>query len=503
LWPLRIYQFSYDKKLNRRGGHLLLGVNDDGSIEGVIESSMDEIIKNLVTNCNNPSKLSPTFYLSTEVVEIDNKKVIYVYVPESSQVHNTVGHIFDRNADGDFDITSNHNTVAQLYMRKQSTFSENTIYPYLSIDDFEPSLFEKIRNLAKNQRANHPWQEMNNEELLKSSSLWKKDLQSGTQGYTLAAAVLLGKDEVIHNILPHYKTDAILRVENLDRYDDRDDIRCNLINAYSRLNEFVKKHLPDKFYTEGTQRVSLRDKIFREIAANLLVHREFTNHYPAKLIIETDRVFTENANKPHGIGLIDPSNFSPYPKNPSIAKFFKEIGWVDELGSGIRNTSKYCSIYNNNKGNAEFIEGDIFKTIIPLAVIISAKVAVETELTHKIEPVFTSAIYEIINEAFHEDVGSNVGDDGGKEANEGVNEGVKKEMVKVIEAIRQTPGLKANEIAKLIGKSRQTVERYIKTLRKLELLNFEGSPKIGGYYLTEKMKKKLNILIIKETNQQI
>ena len=210
---------------------------------------------------------------------------------------------------------------------------------------------------------------------------------------------MLGKDEVIHNILPHYKTDAILRVENLDRYDDRDDIRCNLINAYSRLNEFVKKHLPDKFYTEGTQRVSLRDKIFREIVANMLVHREFTNHYPAKLIIETDRVFTENANKPHGIGLIDPSNFSPYPKNPSIAKFFKEIGWVDELGSGIRNTSKYCSIYNNNKGNPEFIEGDIFKTIIPIAAIISAKVSVEPELTHKIEPVFTSAIYEIINEA--------------------------------------------------------------------------------------------------------
>ena len=66
-------------------------------------------------------------------------------------------------------------------------------------------------------------------------------------------------------------------------------------------------------------------------------------------------------------------------------------------------------------------------------------------------------------------------------------------MVKVVEAIRKTPGLKANEIAKLIGKSRQTVERYIKTLRKLELLSFVGSPKIGGYYLTEKMKKKLNL----------
>lgn len=89
---------------------------------------------------------------------------------------------------------------------------------------------------------------------------------------------------------------------------------------------------------EGIQRISIRDKIFREIIINLLIHREYTNRFPAKLIIETDKVHTENGNISHGIGQIDPSNFSPFPKNPNIAKFFKEIGYVDELGSGIRNT---------------------------------------------------------------------------------------------------------------------------------------------------------------------
>ncbi len=143
--------------LNRNGGHLLLGVKNDLTIEGVLEDSIVDIITNLVTSCNDPNKLSPTFYLSTEIIEINKKKVIYVYVPESSQVHNTVGRIYDRNSDGDFDITRNHNLVAQLYLRKQTTFSENTIYPYLSIDDFELNLFDKIRTLASNQRANHPW----------------------------------------------------------------------------------------------------------------------------------------------------------------------------------------------------------------------------------------------------------------------------------------------------------------------------------------------------------
>ena len=177
--------------------------------------------------------------------------------------------------------------------------------------------------------------------------------------------MLLGKDEVIQSVLPHHKTDAILRVENLDRYDDRDDIRTNLVESYDRLMAFVRKHLSDKFYQEGEQRISLRDRIFREVVGNLLIHREFANAFPAKLIIEKDRVLTENWNRPHGGGLIDPANFSPYPKNPIVAKFFKEIGRVDELGSGVRNTFKYCGIYTPGT-KPEFIEDDVFRTIIPL-----------------------------------------------------------------------------------------------------------------------------------------
>lgn len=45
--------------------------------------------------------------------------------------------------------------------------------------------------------------------------------------------------------------------------------------------------------------------------------------------------------------------------------FFKEVGRVDELGSGVRNVFKYCGIYTPG-AEPEFIEGDIFKTIIPL-----------------------------------------------------------------------------------------------------------------------------------------
>ncbi|MCD4723137.1 MAG: putative DNA binding domain-containing protein [Desulfobacula sp.] len=174
--------------------------------------------------------------------------------------------------------------------------------------------------------------------------------------------VILGVED--DGAITGIKEDALLRVDNVDRYNDRDDIRTNLIESYDRLMGFVAKHLPDKFYLIGDQRVSLRDKIFREVATNCLIHREFLNPFPAKFVIEKDRVYTENANKPHGHGLIDPTGFTPFPKNPVIARVFKKIGRADELGSGVKNLFTFTKEYSG--ALPQLVEDDIFRAVIPL-----------------------------------------------------------------------------------------------------------------------------------------
>ena len=81
-------------------------------------------------------------------------------------------------------------------------------------------------------------------------------------------------------------------------------------------------------------------------------------------IEDGDFNITENSYEPHGHGMIDPSHFTPYPKNPSIARLFREIGRADELGSGVRNLFKYCKVYCGH--DPQLIEQDIFKFILPL-----------------------------------------------------------------------------------------------------------------------------------------
>ena len=326
---------------NRHGGHILLGVNDSGKISGIEPTAIEQIKKDFTTAINNPQKLDPPCYLTINEISYGKSKLLHIYVPESSQVHRCNGRILDRNEDGDLDITSHTRLVASLYHRKQTVYCENRVFPFASPDDLRHDLIDKCRQIALFRRKDHPWGRLDNLNLLKSAQLYQTDPVSGQSGITLAAILLLGNDNMLLSAVPHHRTDLILRKVNLDRYDDRDLVETNLIESYDRIMAFAAKHLPDPFFLEGDTRISLRETIFREIASNILIHREYTNAFPAKVIIERGQVRTENSNKPHGFGAINPLTFTPFPKNPVIARFFREIGRADELGSGMRNMMKY------------------------------------------------------------------------------------------------------------------------------------------------------------------
>ena len=431
--------------LNRMGRDIFLGVADDGTITGVEENCVPQLKKDISSLCNNANKIAPTVYLHTDECEVEGKTVLHIYVPESSQVHSTAGKIYDRNEDGDFDITGNSHLVAQMYIRKQREFTENTIYPYATLNDLETETIREVRIMAVNRQPNHPWEKLTDEELLKSCGLYKRDLQTGESGYTLACILLFGKDETILSAIPYFKTDAVYRKENLDRYDDRDEIKCNLIKSYGRLMDFIEKHLDDKFYMDGDRRIDVRNRLFREVVANLLIHREYSSAFPAKLIITADRVTTENGNNARSYGVIDLDDFSPYPKNPVIAGVFKEIGWAEELGSGVRNMKKYSQIYSGKL--PEFEDGDIFRTTIFLN-----------------------------NGEENLKIGEATGEVTGEER-------LLEKEKKVYVLIKDNPQILRRDIIKQSGYSKNTVDGIIKSLKEKGYIKGRTSDRGGGWIL--------------------
>lgn len=127
-------------------------------------------------------------------------------------MHSCNNRIYSRNEDGDFDITGHGQLLAELYLRKQVGYSENRIFPHIRLADLRSDLIERVRRNVRLQRSAHPWAELDDLELLKSARLYQRDYQTGAEGISMAGALLFGRDEVVLGVVPHHRTDAILRV---------------------------------------------------------------------------------------------------------------------------------------------------------------------------------------------------------------------------------------------------------------------------------------------------
>ena len=75
-------------------------------------------------------------------------------------------------------------------------------YPIESLQSFSKLLIDYLAEfpaLAKFYGSS-PQLESFEQQILEKAGLWKRDSQTGKEGYTLACALLLGKDEVIQTI---------------------------------------------------------------------------------------------------------------------------------------------------------------------------------------------------------------------------------------------------------------------------------------------------------------
>jgi ATP-dependent DNA helicase RecG len=153
---------------NRCGGHLILGVKDDGTPIGVNPKAASQMEKNFASMLNNPQKTLPSLFLSLDEVELDGMLLLHAYVPVSSQIQSCSGRIYDRSEDGDFDITNSTDLVANLSIRKSNQFTERKVFPYAKEEHLLlDKLMPLVKNMAVSRMAEHPWKTMSNMDILK------------------------------------------------------------------------------------------------------------------------------------------------------------------------------------------------------------------------------------------------------------------------------------------------------------------------------------------------
>ena len=246
----------------------------------------------------------------------------------------------------------------------------------------------------------------------------------------------------------------------------------------------------------------------------------------------SDRVITENWTKPVGQNPVTLENLETHTKNPMIARVFKELGWVEELGSGRKNIKRYAPYYYPNyrieiENKEKFVfsmtyadENDnvngnvnenVNEKINDLEITENQSNRIYMLIDEKINEVNEkiNEANEKINENVNEENGDvnerngdvneengNVNEENGDvneengDVNENVklNKNVKKNFYTIISSLYNHPKQKRKDLIRQTQKGKSTMDRYLNILKDANIIEFIGSDKTGGYYLTKEAK---------------
>ncbi len=344
--------------LNHTGGQILVGVQDNGTIVGVNPDRV-EILKTNIINCiNNPELFLPCPYFTPRIMVVEGKTVMQLDIPCGQYVYRYKGLYWDRNDDEDIDVTDQPELLLSIFERKNPHLFEERIVEGLTMEQLDKKTFQYCRNILATIQPSHAWLQMTDEEILLSTHLAKMD--GGKLQLKYAALILFGTEDVITELMPRYRFEAVFHMctyaqyndmnQFPNRYDDRRTMRQNLIQVYDQMGAFVERYLPDRFYlpNNSVQRKNLRWDLFREIIGNICVHTDFSSGFACFFHVFKDRVVTKNPTRllpeiPEGELTIQ--QLSNYTKNPLLVRVFHELHWAEDLGSGTRNILRYAPLY--------------------------------------------------------------------------------------------------------------------------------------------------------------
>lgn len=344
--------------LNRSGGQILVGVQNDGTIIGVNPDKAEKLKADIINCINNPELFLPCPYFTPRIMEVGDMTVMQLDIPCGQYVYRFKGRYWDRNEDADIDVTDQPELLLSIFERKNPHLFEERFVEGLTMEQLDAKTFQYCRNILAARNTSHPWLQMSDEEILTSTHLAKRDGDNLQLKY--AALILFGQEDTIIELMPRYRFEAVFHMctysqyndmtQFPSRYDDRRTLHCNLIQVYDQLSAFVMRYLPDKFYLPaGTnQREDLRWDLFREIVGNLCVHTDFSSGFACFFHVFKDRVVTKNPTRllpeiPEGELTIQ--QLSNYTKNPLLVRVFHELHWAEDLGSGTRNILRYAPLY--------------------------------------------------------------------------------------------------------------------------------------------------------------
>ena len=346
---------TYSAFANSDGGTIVFGVQEKKGkfyLNNLTPEQIEKYRKDFWNNVNNPSTISRNLMRKEDLVIGNYKGFAFMlfFVPRAPRelrpVYRTSDPYkgtFKRNYEGDYHCTERE--VQRMFADADDTRpADSRILKNYTLNDIDKESLNRYRQIFKLSASDHPWLALDDIELLRMLGGYRKDRQTGEEGFTVAGLLMFGKTQSITDVecAPHFFPDYQEHLTEDDnvRWTNRiyadGTWEANLFNFYQRVLPRLQSALPKPFKLEDNIRreETPAHVAVREALINLCIHADHTAN--ASLVVRHDLHRFVFSNP--GTLLVSKNQYyeggESVCRNKSLQKMFSMLGVAEKAGSG-------------------------------------------------------------------------------------------------------------------------------------------------------------------------
>ncbi len=347
---------------NAKGGKLVIGVKNDGSIEGIPEDeahqAMEWLDHAIYEACTPP--ILPLIYQQ----RIDGKVLLIIEVSSGTNkpyYQKSLGL-----SEGAFirlgrsTMKADANIIEELKWQSRGISYDQLPLYHATIENLDSSKIQYFLNHKRNGVISPL-----TEDVLRSYEIIT---QEHTTDYaTVAGMLLFGKSP------QQFLSEAYVLCCHFSNFKDREAIasrtcKGTLFEQFNESFDFIMERINKSFKIESKKREEhweIPPIAIREVLMNAILHRNYHIHAPIKISIYSDRIeIFSPGGLPGPIDTLDLESGITYVRNTSIAKVLWEAKYIEKMGSGF--ITLFRSYREEGLLSPQVIEGTNFvKCILP------------------------------------------------------------------------------------------------------------------------------------------
>lgn len=335
---------------NSGGGQILVGVNDDGSIAGLLASDIRRL-NQLISNVASQS-VHPPINPITENIRLEPGLVIIIEIPAgiNKPYMDNQGAIWVKNGADKRKVTAREEM--QRWFQSEGLIQADEVpVSQSSIADIEPSLF---RNYYEKR-----YEETLEESGLPLSRLLENLNLSHHGQLTLTGLLLFGKAPQIHK--PAFLVKAAVWPGNeidIEHYLDSQDITGALSAAFEQTLSFISRNLRRVQQGQSVNslgKLEIPKIVLEEMVVNALMHRDYFISAPIRVFVFDNRIEIISPGRlPNNLTIENIRHGVSNMRNPLLASHATHLLPYRGLGTGIRRAYKTwqaIDLINDSAGN--------------------------------------------------------------------------------------------------------------------------------------------------------